>query len=309
MYGELLYLLSRPWFVVGVLGVFNLLCLTLINFLKQKKKSTLKLAELIIGFGCITLPQILIFYLLFWSLFIGPTNNDIPLIIHFVLLFPLLIIFRTIEMISTSVSGYYDNIAVFNTIFLIGSILSAITAGGIFTSIVFTIKTIIQIKFPQFDLPKLFSFRYVWKLAASGLIGGAILFNLIFILNDYCRQSWFNFHIFNAHLKDVCSEDKWSEQCPRTLSDLRNFDPPHFDEMNKCSRVFYFFDDQGKGLLVVNQGNQVLISDDRMHDRFGYYLLSDPNQNASTMMQSVPSYPPAMESNWPNLSFWEMISL
>lgn len=304
MYGELLFLLSKTWFVVGVLGVFNLLCLSLFSLLKRGKNSTFKLGELILGFSFIAVPQVMIFYLLFWSLFSGPTNNDIPLIIHYVLLFPLLIIFRTIEIISTSVSGLYDKISVFNIVFLIGSILSAITAGVIFTFIVFTIKTIIQIKFPNFDLPKAFSFGYVWKSAASGLIGGAIIFNLIFMLNDYCRQSWFHFHIFNAHLKDVCSDEKWSEQCPRTLSDLRNFDPPHFDEMNTCSRVFYFFDEQGKGSLIVNQGNQVLISDDRMHDRFGYYLLSDPNQNASTMIQSVPSYPPKMESNWPNLSFW-----
>ncbi len=119
------------------------------------------------------------------------------------------------------------------------------------------------------DLSSKWIFLLSWF---SGMVLATIFLGT-YLLEVKCTLKQNHFHVFNGHLKDVCSEEKWSEQCPRSLVDLRNFDPPRFDELSVCSKMSYSFDDLGRGTFVVRYRNTVLVSDNRYEDRWARFLI------------------------------------
>ena len=134
------------------------------------------------------------------------------------------------------------------------------------------------------------------KKISLGLISGTVLTLLLYIVVVIVSEAYLRipseFHIFNAHLKDVCSDEKHLTECPRSLEDLRNFDPPHFEKLNHKAVLRYYYDEIGKGTFIVRFGNQFLVSDIRLDDRWLYYV------QPSVFPTNHPTYPPDMEGKW-----------
>lgn len=112
-------------------------------------------------------------------------------------------------------------------------------------------------------------------------------------LNGECWDRVFSgFHEINAHLKDVCSDDKWQTECPRNKDQLESYNPSVFDDIKSCGSWRYYFDEAGRGTLIVKKGVVYSISDDRFGpERFRHYY-------SDKMGRDIPLYPPDLPGEW-----------
>ena len=223
-------------------------------------------------------------------------SQDIHLLFMWCLmgLLPLIIFVSSIYFALFGISGFIA--ILLSPIFLTQSFnrLHQVVVVTWFVTITVILSLITKIVLQELPYFKKHLYRLTTKQLLTTSVTSVIVlvlsFTSILKIMDYCNQSKTYFHIFNAHLKDVCSNEKWQQQCPRTKADLRNFDPPHFDQMSMCTQTDYYFDEDGKGTLLMRFGNFVLISDDRFEDRFDLYYLRN--------YSSRKTYPPSIDGEW-----------
>jgi len=135
-----------------------------------------------------------------------------------------------------------------------------------------------------------FSGGEVVMSVGTGVVGTMLLYFGLMTLDWSCNSKAYGFHVMNAHLKDVCSDEKWQEQCPKSSEDLRNYDRVAYDDLRSCMKVRYYLDDVGHGTLMVRYGGMVLVSDGRLYDRWSMYYLDAVDKERA--------YPPAMSGRW-----------
>lgn len=216
-----------------------------------------------------------------------------------------------IFVITLVLSLSFGNISepVGNLVFLPIYIIQLFSLGWqISEALIFPIMTILillwwfQLLFLMFgSFYLLFKSRFSWLRLKPLLLGSLSTLGLLYVivvgqfhLSNHCQQALSQFHVFNAHLKDVCSDEKWASECPDTLADLTNYNPESMAKMRSCSQVRYYKDSQGQGTLLVRQGNRVMVSDRRLGaERFSFFWMREVNDPYYRK-----TYPPEFEGRW-----------
>lgn len=151
-------------------------------------------------------------------------------------------------------------------------------------------------------------------LSQAGLCSGilAIIFPISLILflvfidqipNTCYDTAVSRFHEFNAHLKDVCDERVNQKECPQNESDLAEFNPKGYQQINICAKTFYNFDtvtQQHTWMMRIN--NEVFISHSHFYPGFGFYYL--PTNSIFTFQYGLPDkqiFPPSFPGPWGEL--------
>ncbi len=260
---QLLSLLFANLFsFLAVVGVVNLLVTLLVDLVRSRKKWAKKdLGRLGIMFGMMCLSQLFLIGIFLGSMGLASKYVNLLMALSWLIYWPGA--YAHVLMPDFVNSNWYMVLVV---------VVEILWLGLLITTLMIVVKQILRDKF------KVLNQVVTVNMLFLNIVGMAVLVSVFLTslwVSEYCGSRQHRFHIFNAHLKDVCSEEKWKEQCPRSLNDLRNFDPPHFDELSECTQMHYYVDDLGQGTFIVKYGSRVFVSDGRLYDRWGLFSLSE----------------------------------
>lgn len=105
------------------------------------------------------------------------------------------------------------------------------------------------------------------------LIYIAGLFYYYLTVETTARNSLLNMHMFNAHLKSLCVENKEATMCPRNEDELRAFRPKEYRQITKFSKTHYFFNESTKEYTWVIEGKFHTYVFKGEHYPVGYLML------------------------------------
>jgi len=133
------------------------------------------------------------------------------------------------------------------------------------------------------------------------VVGFTLLIGAIFsvlTINEHCGSTLRIYHEFNAHLKDVCIRNDFSE-CPRNETALRSYNETEYTKLQQCFKTKYWFDAAtGRYAWVVRENghNFVLVSHPDLPNGFGGFV-TGPQSHLS----EAPNWPPKVEGTWQTL--------